>query len=88
MWHIYIYLKNKCFIFIHTTKFLKDKKIYILSYFSGIPTLRVDAIALTPDMSDTVLENNLPHKDPFDLIVKKGKLWRSVVFVEKISGDD
>jgi hypothetical protein len=45
------------------------------------------AMALT-HMCDTVLENNLPHKDPFDLIVKKGKLWRSVVFVEKISGDD
>nr|TKR61902.1 hypothetical protein D5086_0000323540 [Populus alba] len=36
----------------------------------------------------TVLENNLPHKDPFDLIVKKGKLWRSVVFVEKEDEDD
>ena len=61
---------------------------FLSPYFSGIPTLRVDAIALTADMCDTVLENNLRHKDPFDLIVKKGKLWRSVVFVEKISGDD
>jgi len=43
---------------------------------------------MTPEMCDTVLENNLPHKDPFDLIVKKGKLWSSVEFVEKISGDD
>ena len=61
---------------------------FIFPDFSKISTLRVDAIAVTPDMCDTVLENNLPHKDPFDLIVKKGKLWPSVVFVEKISGDD
>jgi hypothetical protein len=41
-----------------------------------------------PQTCNTVLENNLPLKDPFDLIMKKGKLWPSVVFVEKLSGDD
>jgi hypothetical protein len=35
-----------------------------------------------------VLEDNLPLKDPFDLIVKKGEQWSCVVFEEKISGDD